>query len=70
LQIYYFVIHDKAEFMGIPEEIPPVFKTAVDVLRGASFGVADASILGYPATSVRKPAIVQFISCRFFVLVF
>ncbi|AAF78371.1 T10O22.9 [Arabidopsis thaliana] len=40
------------EFMGIPEEIPPVFKTAVDVLRGASFGVADASILGYPATSM------------------
>lgn len=38
--------------MGIPEEIPPVFKTAVDVLRGASFGVADASILGYPATSM------------------
>lgn len=46
-----------AEFMGIPKEIPPVFKPGVDVLRGASFAVADASILGSPAESVRPSSL-------------
>ncbi|XP_010476981.1 PREDICTED: GDSL esterase/lipase ESM1-like isoform X2 [Camelina sativa] len=34
-----------AEFMGITKEIPPAFKPGVDISRGASFAVADASIL-------------------------
>ncbi|KAJ4916084.1 GDSL esterase/lipase ESM1 [Raphanus sativus] len=41
-----------AEFMSIPKETPPVFKPGVDVSRGASFAVADASILGSPAESI------------------
>ncbi|CAH8252698.1 unnamed protein product [Arabidopsis lyrata] len=38
--------------MGIPKEIPPVLKTGVDVSRGASFAVADTSILGNSETSM------------------
>lgn len=56
----YLVIHDKADFMGIPKEIPPVLKTGVDVSRGASFAVADTSILGNSETSVRNPSFIFF----------
>ncbi|CAN6886893.1 unnamed protein product [Brassica oleracea] len=40
-----------AEFMSIPNGIPPALKPGANVSRGASFAVADASILGAPAES-------------------
>ncbi|WZZ62244.1 GDSL esterase/lipase ESM1-like [Brassica napus] len=41
-----------AEFMSIPNGIPPALKPGANVSRGASFAVADASILGAPAESM------------------
>lgn len=41
-----------ADFMSIPNGIPPALKTGVDLSRGASFAVANASILGSPVESV------------------
>ncbi|KAJ0264034.1 hypothetical protein HA466_0024570 [Hirschfeldia incana] len=41
-----------AEFMSIPNGIPPALKPGADLSRGASFAVADASILGAPAESM------------------
>ncbi|ESQ48562.1 hypothetical protein EUTSA_v10020898mg [Eutrema salsugineum] len=40
------------DFMSIPNGIPPALKPGVDLSRGASFAVADASILGAPAESM------------------
>ncbi|ESQ48564.1 hypothetical protein EUTSA_v10020881mg [Eutrema salsugineum] len=40
------------EFMSIPNGIPPALKPDVDFSRGASFAVADASILGAPVESM------------------
>nr|AHD26984.1 ESM1 [Pachycladon enysii]AHD26985.1 ESM1 [Pachycladon enysii]AHD26986.1 ESM1 [Pachycladon enysii] len=40
-----------ADFMSIPNGIPPALKPGVNVSRGASFAVADASILGVPKES-------------------
>ncbi|CAH8381322.1 unnamed protein product [Eruca vesicaria subsp. sativa] len=54
-----------AEFMGITKEIPPVFKPGVDVSRGVSFAVADASILGSPAESITlNQQVAQFRSIK------
>ncbi|KAL0864214.1 hypothetical protein Bca101_043332 [Brassica carinata] len=41
-----------AKFMGIPIEIPAALKQNVNVSRGASFAVADATLLGAPAESL------------------
>lgn len=41
-----------AEFMSIPNGIPPALKPGANFSRGASFAVADASILGAPAESM------------------
>ena len=41
-----------AKFMGIPIEIPAALKPNVNVSRGASFAVADATLLGAPVESV------------------
>ncbi|CAN6886909.1 hypothetical protein HID58_068258 [Brassica napus] len=41
-----------AEFMSIPNGIPPALKPGANLSRGASFAVADASILGAPAESM------------------
>ncbi|VVA97594.1 unnamed protein product [Arabis nemorensis] len=41
-----------ADFMSIPNGIPPALKPGVNVSRGASFAVADASILGSPVESM------------------
>lgn len=41
-----------ADFMTIPNEIPPALKPGADLTRGASFAVADASIRGSPKESV------------------
>lgn len=38
--------------MSIPNGIPPALKPGANLSRGASFAVADASILGAPAESV------------------
>ncbi|CAA7018488.1 unnamed protein product [Microthlaspi erraticum] len=40
-----------AKFMGIPIEIPPALRLNVNVSRGASFAVADATLLGAPVES-------------------
>ncbi|KAL0719486.1 hypothetical protein Bca4012_068810 [Brassica carinata] len=40
------------DFMSIPNGIPPALKPGVNFSRGASFAVADASILGAPAESM------------------
>ncbi|XP_013590746.1 PREDICTED: inactive GDSL esterase/lipase-like protein 23 [Brassica oleracea var. oleracea] len=40
-----------AKFMGIPIEIPAALKPNVNVSRGASFAVADATLLGAPVES-------------------
>ncbi|ESQ48563.1 hypothetical protein EUTSA_v10020877mg [Eutrema salsugineum] len=40
------------DFMSIPNGIPPALKPDVDLSRGASFAVADASILGAPVESM------------------
>ncbi|KAL0722578.1 hypothetical protein Bca4012_037177 [Brassica carinata] len=49
LSIY---LSQKAKFMGIPIEIPAALKQNVNVSRGASFAVADATLLGAPAESL------------------
>ncbi|XP_010462304.1 PREDICTED: inactive GDSL esterase/lipase-like protein 23 [Camelina sativa] len=41
-----------AKFMGIPIEIPAALKPNVNVSRGASFAVADATLLGAPVESL------------------
>ncbi|CAG7875315.1 hypothetical protein BRARA_E01523 [Brassica rapa] len=41
-----------AKFMGIPIEIPAAMKPNVNVSRGASFAVADATLLGAPVESL------------------
>ncbi|CAF2057206.1 hypothetical protein HID58_070672 [Brassica napus] len=41
-----------AKFMGIPIEIPPALVPNVNVSRGASFAVADATLLGAPVESL------------------
>ncbi|CAF2101517.1 GDSL esterase/lipase ESM1 [Brassica rapa] len=41
-----------AEFMSIPNGIPPALKPGANLSRGASFAVADASILGAPVESM------------------
>ncbi|CAN8288050.1 unnamed protein product [Cochlearia groenlandica] len=41
-----------ATFMGIPIKIPAALKPEVDVSRGASFAVADATLLGAPVESL------------------
>ncbi|CAN7001462.1 unnamed protein product [Brassica rapa subsp. trilocularis] len=41
-----------AEFMSIPNRIPPALKPGANLSRGASFAVADASILGAPVESM------------------
>ncbi|KAG2305657.1 hypothetical protein Bca4012_085186 [Brassica carinata] len=41
-----------AEFMSIPNGIPPALKSGANFSRGACFAVADASILGAPAESM------------------
>ncbi|ESQ30015.1 hypothetical protein EUTSA_v10011623mg [Eutrema salsugineum] len=41
-----------ARFMGIPNEIPPALKPNVNISHGASFAVADATLLGAPVESV------------------
>jgi len=42
-----------ADFISIPNGVlPPVLKPGVDISRGVSFAVADASILGAPVESV------------------
>ncbi|CAH2053739.1 unnamed protein product [Thlaspi arvense] len=41
-----------SDFMAIPDGIPPALKPGANLSRGASFAVADASILGAPAESV------------------
>ncbi|CAN8303183.1 unnamed protein product [Cochlearia groenlandica] len=41
-----------AKFLGIPNEIPPALKPNVNVTRGASFAVADATLLGFPVESL------------------
>ncbi|XP_010502012.1 PREDICTED: inactive GDSL esterase/lipase-like protein 23 [Camelina sativa] len=43
-----------AKFMGIPIEIPAALKPNVNVSRGASFAVADATLLGAPVESVSQ----------------
>ncbi|CAN8259397.1 unnamed protein product [Cochlearia groenlandica] len=40
------------DFMDIPNGIPPALKSGVNLTRGASFAVADASILGTPEESM------------------
>ncbi|KAL1212098.1 GDSL esterase/lipase ESM1 [Cardamine amara subsp. amara] len=42
----------RAEFMSIPNGVPPALKPGVNVSRGVSFAVAGASILGSPVESV------------------
>lgn len=42
-----------ADFISIPNGVlPPALKPGVDISRGVSLAVADASILGAPAESV------------------
>uniref|UniRef100_A0A1J3J3G3 GDSL esterase/lipase ESM1 n=1 Tax=Noccaea caerulescens TaxID=107243 RepID=A0A1J3J3G3_NOCCA len=41
-----------ADFMTIPNGIPPALKPGADLTRGASFAVADASIRGSPKESM------------------
>lgn len=48
-----FIVPDfLATYMGIPNEIPPALKPNVNVSRGASFAVADATLLGAPVESL------------------
>ena len=47
--------------MGIPIEIPPALVPNVNVSRGASFAVADATLLGAPVESVSPYNILHII---------
>lgn len=42
------------DFISIPNGIPPALKPGANLSRGASFAVADASILGAPVESVSQ----------------
>ena len=50
--------------MGIPIEVPPALVPNVNVSRGASFAVADATLLGAPVESV-SPSNFLYIICIF-----